>query len=102
MTSWTEAHNYGQERDDEPPPCGGCADLQRRYDSMCEELSEVVLDVPQADGSPALMRCSPHLPDVVQSLTFWVRKVVALNGCTITTEEYAGMRETLARLGFDD
>jgi len=68
MTSWTEAHNYGQERDDEPPPCGGCADLQRKYDLMAEELSEVVLDIPQADGVPAVMRCTPDLPELVAGL----------------------------------
>lgn len=28
----------------------------------------MVLDVPQADGSPALMRCSPNLPQVVRDL----------------------------------
>jgi hypothetical protein len=68
MTSWTEAHNYMSEPDDEPPPCPGCADLTRRLESEQEHLSEIVLDVPQADGSPALMRCTPNLPDIVTAL----------------------------------
>jgi hypothetical protein len=69
MTSWLEAMNYGKEwEDDGPPPCPGCVDLQRRLDNEHEFLSEVVLGVPQADGSPALMRCSPNLPQVVRDL----------------------------------
>lgn len=71
MTSMTEAHAYAcacEQDEPQPPPCPTCVQAERKAEQYEEQLSEVVLDTPQADGSPALMRCSPALPDVVAKL----------------------------------